>query len=685
MDIYDSIDSLPNTSSITIRKLKLLEIATYFDLLQYFPSRYENFSLISPIDRLQEGEIVTVKGKVVESKNVYTKRGITLQKVILADETGQTEIVWYNQPYLVKTFSPGTTLAVAGLVKKFLSTFTLEPKEYEILRYPEQPTIHTGRLVPIYPEKKGISTKTVREKIFKAILLLKNGSPDKKLHNLEWLPQVLIDFNALTSLEEALELVHFPTSPATAENARSRLAFDELFTMQLSSALVKEQWKKDTVSLPFEITRFKSEIDTFIQNLPFKLTAAQERVYGEILSDLLKKNPMNRFLQGDVGSGKTVVAAIGAYISFLNGYQTLLMAPTEILAHQHFATISKLFESYKITIGLQTGSKKSLHRHPDILIGTHALLTESVSLEKIGLVVIDEQHRFGVAQRAKLKQKGMNPHLLTMTATPIPRTIALTLYGELDLSVIDEFPAGRLPIKTFLTPKTKRDDAYAWIKTQIAEHKTQVFIICPLIEESETETLSSVRAAKKEYEFLKNTVFKNENVGLLHGRMKGKEKEAMMRDFKDKKYDILVSTSVVEVGIDVPNATIMVIEGAERYGLAQLHQLRGRVGRGEKQSYCLLFTSEGDEKMNSRLKFFASTLSGIRLAEFDYKIRGPGAMFGTKQHGYLDLKIADLSDFQLISKVKNAVQYLLTHYKLEDLPEVKKRVEHYQISQIARD
>jgi len=430
-------------------------------------------------------------------------------------------------------------------------------------------------------------------------------------------------------------------------------------------------------------------LQKFIANLPFKLTSDQNKATKEITTDLEKAVPMNRFLQGDVGSGKTVVAAIACYLTVLNGYQSLIMAPTEILANQHFQTINNLFSRLTtLRVSLITSSQKLSAswriENSDIIIGTHALLNQKLKFEKVGLVVVDEQHRFGVNQRALLKEKALNPHLLTMTATPIPRTVALTLYGELDLSYIKELPYGRLPIKTFLVPKEKRGDGYNWIKNQIKEKQAQVFIVCPLIEESESETLKSIKAAKIEFENTKK-IFPEFKLGLLHGKIKSLEKQKIMSDFKNKKIDILVSTPVVEVGIDIPGATIMIIEGVERFGLAQLHQLRGRVGRSDKQSYCLLFSENLLEKTIKRLNFFCKNNLGIKLAEFDLTNRGAGNIFGTEQHGFVNLKIADLSDFELISKTKKAVEYFVGKYKIEDWEELKERVKKYETKQISRD
>ncbi len=683
MTLSDPIDILPQTSSTTIRRLKSLGITTFEDLLYYFPSRYENYSLISPIAKVQEGEVVTVQGTIKTVNNIYTKKGVTIQKILLTDNTASIELTWYNQPYILRLLPVGTNLSAAGQVVRFLHTYSLEVREYEVIKPSKQELIHTGRIVPIYPEKYGLSSKTIRDKTKKATSLVKNEE-----NTLEWLPEKIRLYNQLITESSSLQKIHFPTSNNDIFNARLRLSFDELFTIQLSSYLIRKEWEKEKVSKKFSLDdKKKRKLDDFIGSIPFRLTHAQQRVLQEILHDLSLERPMNRFLQGDVGSGKTVVAAIACYLAYINNYQSLIMAPTEILAKQHFDTISQLLQNYGITIGLQTrakkiGKKQSMNDY-SVIIGTHALLNERLKFDRVGLVIIDEQHRFGVAQRALLKQKGMNPHLLTMTATPIPRTVALTLYGELDLSLIDEMPQGRLPIKTYLVPAAKRSSAYQWIQDQIKTNHSQVFIICPFIEESVSETMTTVKAAKKEFDHLQRKVYPDLKLGLLHGRMKSKEKDQMMMDFKNRNYDILVSTSVVEVGIDVPNATIMVIEGGERYGLAQLHQLRGRVGRGEKESYCLLFTSN-DEK-SERLEFFARTLSGITLAEYDFKLRGPGQIFGTAQHGYLDLKIANISDVALIERVKNAVRYFVQRYSLESFPAIEKRIENFRINQITKD
>ena len=689
MNINTAIDCLPHTSATTIKRLKLLGVNTCSHLLNYFPYRYENYSLISTIDKLQPEETVTIKGKIAKVNQIYTKKGLTIQKVLISDSTSSLELIWYNQPYLLRIFKKAGLLSISGKVEKDRHRLTIKPEEYELISSFDQPTIHTVRLAPIYSEQKGLSSKTLREKIF---FLLNNLTVDQiQSCSGEPFPREIISYNDLIDEETAYRQIHFPQSLALAGQARRRLAFDELFILQLASKLIKKTWQNQTVANRFILNdNISVSIKRLIDTLPFTLTSGQKHCWQQILSDLKGKIPMNRLLQGEVGSGKTVVAALAAYLSYLNGYQTLFMAPTEILVHQHYQTISNLFKGYPVKIGLQTGAKKiakekSTVENYHIIIGTQALIQKKIRFNKVGLVIVDEQHRFGVHQRAQLKEKGICPHLLSMTATPIPRTVALTLYGELDLSFLDELPVGRLTVKTFLVPRQKRSSAYNWIIDQIKKNKTQVFIICPLIEESEVETIKSVKAATVEYHFLKNNVFTNQKIGLLHGRLKAHEKKQIMADFKDKKYDILVATSVVEVGIDVSNATVMVIEGAERYGLAQLHQLIGRVGRGGKQSYCLLFTDSESNPIRDRLTLFVKTVSGNQLAEYDLKIRGPCEIYGQKQHGYLNLKIASLTDYHFISQAKKAVDYFISQKNLSDYPEINQRLTQYQTALISHD
>lgn len=681
------IDLLPQTSRVTIKRLKSLGIETFYDLLQYFPYRYEDYSQLLSTAALEEGQKGTIKGTISSFKNTYARNHLTIQKALIEDNTGNIEVTWFNQPFLSRIFIKGNIISLSGTVKKNGIFTSIQPEQYEIISSFDSPTTHTGKIIPIYHEKIGLSNKVIREKMKIIINELKKEDEEE----LETMPTSIVTFNALMNKKDAYQLVHEPKSKELLHKARERLAFEELFTVQLTTEIIKRDWKlKVTGSLFHTDKTNEIYLEKFMKNVPFTLTNAQKKAVLEITQDLVQTYPMNRFLQGDVGSGKTVVAAAAIYFAHLNGYKSLYMAPTEILAQQHYKTLTMLLEPYGIRIGLQTGSKKikkgSGTSMPfDVVIGTQAIIQKSFDLDNIGLVIIDEQHRFGVAQRAQLKEKGNNPHLLTMTATPIPRTVALTLYGDLSLSVLDEMPIGRIPIKTYLVPKQKREDSYKWIKGNIAEFKSQAFIICPLIEESTSETMKSIRAANNEYTFLKQHVFTEFSMGLLHGKMKPAEKQHIMDEFKNRKIDILVSTSVVEVGIDIPDATVIIIEAAERFGLAQLHQLRGRVGRGMKQSYCLLFTEMDDEKTLQRLKFFAQTTNGMELADYDLRVRGAGNIFGTEQHGYNELQIANLSDLDLIHKTKNAAQFFLKHESLENYPAIKQEIDRFNTKRIARD
>lgn len=678
------IDSLPKTSAITFRRFKKLEVCSYWDLLNYFPFRYENYATISPLDRLQEGEIVTVKGVVTAARNEYTRKGLTIQKVTITDNGSELVALWYNQPFLLRLLRAGSFVSLSGEVKKFSSRLIIEPHEYEVIRDETSPTVHTGRIVPVYSEKNGLSSRTIREKIFYLTNLFLKG---KEAYLEDFLPEEIRKQYRLMDEYSAYMSIHFPQSYRLEKEAQRRLSFDELSIMQLAASLIRREWQTEKTSNNLAMNKeIRRKLYSFIDSFPFKLTGAQEKAIKEILDDMSRGKPMNRLLQGDVGSGKTVVAAVACYFAFLNGYQSLIMAPTELLANQHYKTIIALFKNYLVKIGLQTSANKSAHDSSDIVIGTHALLNPRLNLKRTALVIVDEQHRFGVKQRARLKEHGYSPHLLSMTATPIPRTVALVFYNELEMSIIDEMPEGRLPVKTFLVSMEKRKAAYQWIRDQIASHKIQVFIVCPFIEESSIETLKSVRAATKEYLFLKESVFQNESIALLHGKMKSKEKDRIMNEFKNKKISILVTTPLVEVGIDIPNASVMIIEGAERFGLAQLHQLRGRVGRGSFQSYCFLFSSSFNHDPSSRLQFFCRTHNGIALSEFDLEKRGQGELFGTRQHGFSELKIASLSDTELVLQSKEAARYFLNNDNELNANEIlQKRLKEFSTLQIAHD
>jgi ATP-dependent DNA helicase RecG len=655
------------------KRLKKLGIETVEDFFYHFPHRYHDFSIISKINRVQPGEVITIQGKIQTIKNQYTKRGRRLQKATISDNTASIEVLWFNQPFLVRTLKKGATVNLSGKVDWFGRKKVLISPEYEIIKpktKDQRPkTIHTGRLVPVYPETYGVSSKWLRSRIFP---LLSNYSHLLK----DWLPEKIKKEHRLINLREAIKAIHFPEDKSDAKIAKERLAFEEMFLIHLTSLVRKRDWQRKRLAHQLYVEQEK--IIEFIASLPFKLTNAQNRCVKEILDDLSNNLPMNRLLEGDVGSGKTVVATIAMYAVYLNGLQSSLMAPTEILANQHYQTIKTLLEPYGVKIEIITGSQrpKNKDQKPDILIGTHALIYKHARFDSLGLVVIDEQHRFGVEQRAKLVKKGKAPHILTMTATPIPRTVALTLYGDLDLSVIDEMPPGRIKIKTWVVPPQKREAGYRWIEEQIKKDKVQAFIICPLIEESEKEKMKDVRAATAEYERLKK-VFIGSKLGLLHGRLKSKEKEKVIDGFRNAKIDILVATPVVEVGIDVPKATIMLIEASDRFGLAQLHQLRGRVGRRNLPSYCFLFTESHSRKAFKRLKYLEKTNIGMELAEYDLKLRGPGELLGTKQHGFPDLRAASFTDLILIKKTRKAAEAIIDD--LKDYPALKKKLESYII------
>jgi ATP-dependent DNA helicase RecG len=631
---------------------------------------------------VQPGDTATIRGTITAAKNAYARR-ITIQTVTIDDGTGTLKLTWFNQPYIVRMCAIGLTLAVAGEIEKKGTQITMKPDEYEIIK-DTGPGTHTGSVVPIYPQKKGLTTRLLRDKITSILPFIDPGEID------EWLPPDVVKSEQLMSYAETVMTMHRPLDMAAAEKARKRVGFDELLLVHLSNTLVKKQWNDQKVTKPLRITPLiHTTIDRFVSQLPFQLTSSQQTAWNQISEDLQKVKPMNRFLQGDVGSGKTIVAILASLLSTLNGADVLCMCPTEVLANQHYASFTKLLAgvpNLKIELVTSTSNKKSvkskrgtspsanLHtvdcklstvdfgNSPTIYIGTHALLTDSREFKNVGLVIIDEQHRFGVAQRAKIKERGAHTHLLTMTATPIPRTIALTLFGDLDISTLTDKPVGRLTVKTYAAPESKRESAYRWIEKQIIETNCQAFVICPRIDEEEQEegkeTMVSMRAAVAEAARLQKEVFPKLRVAVIHGKLKAAEKEQIMGDFKNHLYDILVSTTVIEVGIDIPNASIILIEGAERFGLAQLHQLRGRVGRGDKQSHCVLFTSQG-VATPERLNFFARTQNGQDLAEFDFRERGPGDIYGTAQSGVSTLRIANLFDYALVSHTKELAERLI--------------------------
>lgn len=677
-------------------RLEKLGIYSLEDFLYHIPFRYDDFSLVSKISAIQPGEIVTVKGQVKSIKNIYTKYGKNIQKAEVADETGSIEIVWFNQTYLTKNIKTGDFISLSGKIDFFNRKSTFISPEYELINDTNK-QLHTGRLIPVYPETKGVSSKWLRKQVHTLLTEFKSEIKD-------FLPRNILEKYNYLDLYDAFSQIHFPDNINKANQARERLAFNELFLIQLKSKIRKKEWEKELLGFKFSVKEYKYQLEKTIKSLPFKLTQSQTQVLNEVLNDLTHEKPMNRLLQGDVGSGKTIIGILAIYLAHLNGFQSVIMAPTEILAEQHFNTVKKFLSPLGLKIALTTGSKKIGFKKQDlrnknkteltensyilnqessfdVLIGTHAVLSERIKFKKLGLVIIDEQQRFGVEQRSIIRQKGNNPHFLTMTATPIPRTVALTMYGDLDISYLTDMPKGRKQIKTWLVPTEKRDSAYVWMRKEILKLKSQIFIICPFIEES--ESMQSVKAAKVEFERLKTEVFPDLKLNILHGKQKAKEKEQILSDFREKKFDILVATPVVEVGIDIPNATVIVIEAAERFGLAQLHQMRGRVGRGGKQSYCLLFTESPSIHTVTRLKTMESNNNGADLAELDLKLRGPGDVFGTAQSGLPKLKIANFSDFSLIQKTKYEAEHISE--SLSNFPKLQEKLNDLTLTKVSPD
>ena len=648
MDLHSNVSDIPGVGSIVKKRLEKLQINTVEDLLYHIPFRYEDFRKVVTAKNARVGDMITLHGSIKNTANIYTKKGRKMFIAEVEDQTGTIKCAWFSQPYLFSVIKKGHFYSFSGKVEWLGKEKALITPMFEETINPEDIS-QTGSIIPIYPETRGLTSKWFRSKVN---LLIQNYDNLGR----EFLPDTII--SRLPKQIEALKNIHIPKNPEGVEPARQRLGFNELLKLFLQNNKRKENWKSHKVTKHLEIQ--SKLLSDFKKHLPFEFTNSQNIVTDEILSDLSQKVPMNRLLEGDVGSGKTAVAAAACYAVFANGYQSVIMAPTQILASQHYKTLNEIFKNLNVRISLLTGHEKKVAiGKSDIFVGTHALLHTKINFSDVALVVIDEQHRFGVEQRTHLiKSSGKRnaiPHILTMTATPIPRTIAMSLYGDLDLSVLTEMPKGRIPVTTWIVPPEKRSGGYDWIKDKIEKEKTQVYIICPLIEESESDLLKEVKSAKLEYENIKK-IFPQFRIGLLHGKLKPKDKDSAINEFKEGKIDILVSTAVVEVGIDVANAGIIVIEAAERFGLAQLHQLRGRVGRGNTKSYCLLFTQSRSDKTVSRLKVLKENHSGFTLAEMDLKMRGPGEVFGTMQSGFSNLKVARWSDIELIKKAKQVAE-----------------------------
>ena len=691
------LEQAPGVRFDYLRSLKKLGLETIRDLLYHFPRRYDDYTSTRPIHALMYGSTETIVATVDHVETRRSAGGRNIITVRVRDDTGTLSAVWFNQPFLLKSLRVGMRVVLSGRVGQYRGRLTLESPEWE--PYDDE-LIHTGRLVPVYPLSGNLRPRGMRRLVKRTVDTWAGRVPDP-------LPPTVRERAGLWDLAQALRQIHFPDDPESLVQARRRLAFDEFLLIQIGVLQRKREWQAEPGRpLPTD----HDLLARFLADLPFALTGAQQRVLEQLLTDIARPVPMSRLLQGDVGSGKTVVAAAAMLMAVANGKQAAIMAPTEILAEQHERTIGRLVaglevagrpsasavttvgEEWKeedpararrlaelkklvgvaadkapagqVRVALLTGSLKARQKRElrqaiadgqvDIVVGTHALIQEDVAFADLGMAVIDEQHRFGVVQRQQLHQKGFNPHLLVMTATPIPRTLALTLHGDLDVGIIDEMPPGRQPISTRWLANAERQRAYDFIRKQVQEGR-QAFVICPLVEESDK---IEAAAAVEEFHRLQSEVFADLKLDLLHGRMSGPEKERIMRAFRDGETQVLVSTPVVEVGIDVPNATVMMVEGAERFGLSQLHQFRGRVGRGEHASYCILLATS-DELGSERLKAIEETEDGFALAEIDLELRGPGEFFGTRQSGMPDLKVAKLGDTRLLDLARREAEAIL--------------------------
>jgi len=644
-----------------------LGIETIEDLLWYLPRRWDDYSKIVPIREAKPGETFSIRGVVKQIANRRVKNGMYLTEAIVADNTGLIKAVWFNQPFLTKTLHLDDEIFLAGQIEFSFGSIQMTSPSYELVKddIEEGPT-HVGRIVPIYPETAGITSKWLRTKI-KPLM--------KYMYSIkDYLPETIKREEELIDLPAAIRQLHFPENSLQLKKAMERLDFDEMFLLQVTVLNARQNLAKEqAITVPYDETLIKK----FIQSLPYELTTAQKKAAWDIIQDVAKNEPMNRLLQGDVGSGKTVVAAMAMADVAASGSQVALLCPTEILAKQHFAKISQLLKSVDIECGLLTGSMAKVEREAllggiregeiKVIIGTHAILEHDVEFWRLALAIVDEQHRFGVDQRAALKKESLStktlPHFLSMTATPIPRTLSLTLYGDLDLSIIYEMPKGRQKVVTRIVPDEKREDSYGFIRKEI-EAGRQAFVVCPLVEEKEDER----KSVMAEYEKLAHKIFLDLAVGYVHGQMPIADKDLAMSKFVSGETKILVSSSVIEVGVDVPNATIMIIEDAERFGLAQLHQFRGRVGRGLHQSYCLLSTSSKAEVALKRLNALVHTDDGFKLADTDLEIRGPGEFIGSRQHGLPDIKMKNLMNLELISRCREAAKRFLGKHSLDEYP-----------------
>lgn len=668
MEITAELRTIKGVGPALVEKFHSIGVRTVAELLDYFPRDYKDYSEVTTIAKLKPG-MITIKAEIKQISGRYVRRGMHISEAVASDESGSVRLIWFNQPYRATGLKPGQRYFITGKLELKRQHFSVTNPAIELAT---ELAVHTARIVPIYRETKGVSAAMIRRVMFE-ILKAAAQLPEP-------LPDAIRQKYKLLTYGEAVAELHFPSSRDSFALARHTIGFIEVFELMLASRLIKEQAIHEIAP----VISFKEKLARgFVKSLPFKLTEAQRKAAWQIYNDIELNRPMNRLLEGDVGSGKTVVAGMAGLMAMDSGYQVALLAPTELLARQHAETLSNLFRAVgragKVSLlvgSMNPAQKKAAHARissGDIgfIVGTQALLQDKVTLSNLGLLIVDEQHRFGVEQRKKLIGiAGRMPHTLSMTATPIPRSLALTLYGELDISLLDSMPTGRKPIETKIISPNSREKMYQHIEKEITAGR-QVYIVCPVITEGSTVLAPS---AEQMYKRLKQTTFKHRRIGLLHGRLKDDAKNEVMNEFINGQIDILVSTTVIEVGISVDNASVMIIEGADRFGLAQMHQLRGRVGRSDDQGYCFIVPSDS-KTPSRRLRALEQSTNGFELAELDLELRGPGAIYGTLQHGELDLRIARLSDTKLLIAVRNAVNvFMASELKISAYPELMRRV-----------
>lgn len=647
MRLKDSIESIRGVGDKVSKLYKRLHIETVENLIYHFPRRFEDYSNVSTIMDLSPGPI-TLKVQVKSVTGRYVRRGLHITEGLVSDDTGSIKLTWFNQPYRVKALKKKVWYFVSGEYAFQKDRYSITNPSMELA---SSFTKNTARIVPIYPETKGLKSHQIRKHVAELLPLIRSLE--------ESIPPMIMDEQQLISHAQAVEWIHFPNSEVEITTAKKRLGFEELYEISLASALNRQdvmQNKGPQIQIDEELAM------RYVAGLSFKLTDAQRKTAWKILKDMSTSKPMNRLLEGDVGSGKSVVAGMAAVMAVASGYQVAYMAPTEILARQQYEELGRLLSTFGVKPELVIGAMKPTFKkevfsrsesgESNFIVGTHALIQDEPVFQNLGLVIVDEQHRFGVKQREKLMGKARTlPHVLTMTATPIPRSLALTLYGELDISVIDQLPAGRQPVVTKIVSPSQRQEVYAQMEQQLSAGR-QGYVICPLVDESDK---LGVKSVNEEFKRLDTGPFKHRNIALLHGKLKSQEKEAVMNDFTAGKYDLLVATTVIEVGVNVPNATVMLVEGAERFGLAQLHQLRGRIRRSQHQPFCYLMPSTV-QRPSQRLRAMESTDDGFKLAELDLELRGPGQIYGVAQSGVLDLRMASLSDVKLIAAARAAAK-----------------------------